>query len=357
MVSAIGWQGLGAVDSQKERSVLMDAFDQAGLASVPYNPGHQRGALLAIRLGAEWAAARGIPFLVHSAEDVVPWPNTMQKMIQLFRNGYDYVGSWYCDPPQYDMVNTQFFGAKTDLLLKLNPDSMDRDAEKTMWKLTAGCNRHLLPNADIGRYYATSSVSRCWLLNLRHAESLQGEALETLNDEVVQKRLAAYVDACRQQSDIWEHLPYLRYLATKCGSVVEFGTGRSTPAFLHAQPNKLLSVDLNPSDKVKGLLPLKGRTDFSVLQANDLEIDIEETDMLFIDTRHTCGQLRAELERHSPKIRRWIVLHDTVTFGERGEDGKSEGLWPAVQELVAGGGWKIKEHFTNNNGLTTLERR
>jgi len=37
--------------------------------------------------------------------------------------------------------------------------------------------------------------------------------------------------------------------------------------------------------------------------------------------------------------------------------GDGKGLWPAVEEFInEHPEWKIKERFTNNNGLTILER-
>ena len=66
------------------------------------------------------------------------------------------------------------------------------------------------------------------------------------------------------------------------------------------------------------LAPLAGRTDFHFTVGDTKAIDIEETDLLFIDTLHTYDQLAAELARHGMKARRWIVLHDTTTFATNG---------------------------------------
>jgi hypothetical protein len=71
-------------------------------------------------------------------------------------------------------------------------------------------------------------------------------------------------------------------------------------------------------------------------------VEIEPTDMLFIDTFHVYEQLRRELALHAGKARRFIVLHDTTTFGEKGEREGSRGLWPAVAEFLAvrAGDWR-----------------
>ena len=54
---------------------------------------------------------------------------------------------------------------------------------------------------------------------------------------------------------------------------------------------------------------------------------------------------------------KYIIFHDTTTFGQVGEGGQYPGLNPAINEfLLDNDDWFIKEIFTNNNGLTVLER-
>lgn len=158
--------------------------------------------------------------------------------------------------------------------------------------------------------------------------------------------------------DIGEHIPRLRDLASRVDRVTEFGvrTGASTMAFLYAGPKSLLSVDINDCPDVSRLRLDGDSTKFTFRQADTRETEIPETDLLFIDTLHTFDQLRVELARHSPKVAQKIVLHDTVTFGETGEDGTTPGLWQAVVDFVADGTWRIEEHRMNNNGLTVLQR-
>jgi GT2 family glycosyltransferase len=167
-----------------------------------------------------------------------------------------------------------------------------------------------------------------------------------------------YRRACLTPSDIHEHLPLLCALARGCGHVAELGTrtGVSTTAFLFAQPDRLDCYDRVRYPQVEELARLAGRTQFRFRQADVLTVDIEETDLLFIDTRHVYEQLCQELRRHGPKARRYIVLHDTTTFGERGEAPDSRGLWPAVQEFLAEGHFALERRYENNNGLTVLRR-
>lgn len=83
---------------------------------------------------------------------------------------------------------------------------------------------------------------------------------------------------------------------------------------------------------------------------------MEETDLLMIDSLHTYAHAAAEMAMHHHRVRRYIVLHDTETFGQRGEDG-GLGLWPAVEEFLAvHPEWRIRNRFYHDNGLTVLER-
>jgi tetratricopeptide (TPR) repeat protein len=167
-----------------------------------------------------------------------------------------------------------------------------------------------------------------------------------------------YHTACARSSDINEHLPKLFTLAKDCRRITELGTRTavSTTAFLYAQPERLICYDVCRWPEVDELQAVAGRTRFVFREANVLQVEIDETDLLFIDTWHVYDQLKKELQLHAPKTKKYIVLHDTATFGERGETDGHRGLWPAVEEFVAEGSFRIKERLENNNGLTVLER-
>ena len=183
--------------------------------------------------------------------------------------------------------------------------------------------------------------------------------------------LQVLYDSCvGHPSDINEHLPLLREYAAKCEHVTEMGmrgARGSTVAFLAAQPREFISWDLNPaaivSQAVLDLLPLAGRTQFQPRVGDSLKVEIEETDLLFIDTLHTATQLRDELLRHGmnnsrvSKVRKYLIFHDTVTFGTKGEDGTEPGLRSAIrwfQKEQAFPLWKLVVDAQNNNGLVVL---
>lgn len=168
-----------------------------------------------------------------------------------------------------------------------------------------------------------------------------------------------YIRACLIPSDINEHLPTLYDLARTCNSVTELGVrdGISTRAFLFAGV-KLRSYDLYLNPSVQELFKEAQimSKDVAYLIGNSLKISLEPSDILFIDTQHTYQQLKTELELHSSKISKFIVLHDMESFGKVSEDGTTPGLVQAVEEFLATHkNWQIKEKFTNNNGLWIIE--
>ena len=167
-----------------------------------------------------------------------------------------------------------------------------------------------------------------------------------------------YAERLTTDSDIFQHLPTLRSYAARCDHVTEFGVryGVSTFALLHAQPKRLVSYDIRPFALEKTVERVAGRTAFSFCQADVRDVTIEETDLLFIDTLHSYAQISRELELHAPRVRRFIILHDTTTFGHTDEGQPGPGLWPGVEAFLAGGTFSLREKFEHNNGLTVLER-
>jgi hypothetical protein len=170
-----------------------------------------------------------------------------------------------------------------------------------------------------------------------------------------------YEKAKKIPSDINQNVNILYELANQCETVVEMGvrTGVSTRAFLNTNV-QLISFDLQLDPQVNKLFELAKNNGKNVQYIIDdvLKIEIEETDLLFIDTLHTYEQLKKELKLHGNKAKKYIAFHDTHTFGLIGEDGSKNGLLNAVIDfMIENPHWKFKIHKTNNNGLTVLERK
>lgn len=180
---------------------------------------------------------------------------------------------------------------------------------------------------------------------------------------------------CNCPSDINMHLKTIMTYAKQCQHVTEMGVRGvvSTWALINALPQKIVCYDIVECPiQDASIVSRELDIDFNFIIADtvDPNLNIEQTDLLFIDTWHVYDQLKLELQYHSNKVNKYIILHDTTTFGDAGEmpstfytnhlekiDGKV-GLWPAVEEfLYSNRQWKIKEKFDHNNGLTVLERR
>jgi cephalosporin hydroxylase len=178
---------------------------------------------------------------------------------------------------------------------------------------------------------------------------------------------------------MYEHVKYLKSLCDDedVNHVTEMGTrtGVSTRAWLNSDVT-LRACDLKFDPSIKQLMDIaiKEGKDVSYYEGNCLEVEIEETDLLFLDTWHVYDQVTAELNLHASKAKKYIVFHDTITFGlvdeqnkvrfgipevdDKLKDGtKNVGIFNAiVQFMIENPEWRFKAHRTNNNGLTVIER-
>lgn len=196
--------------------------------------------------------------------------------------------------------------------------------------------------------------------------------------------LQLYEEHSNRPSDINEHIPVLRQLANECASVTEIGVrsivstwgilqGLSENSF---PQKKYLGIDLQypPSDQLQlaNKLAEENGIDFSFWAVNDMQIEIEPVDMLFIDSLHTYCHLTYELEAFSSKVQKYLCFHDTSDpWGNRDDDAyygnyseypswydrSKRGLWPAVSDfLERHPEWSLFERRTNNHGFTILEK-
>jgi hypothetical protein len=163
--------------------------------------------------------------------------------------------------------------------------------------------------------------------------------------------------------------------------------------------NGLLLASDTASSNTKPLLFLNGLQECNISElldyTKDLNIEIkyqwincldldftnegntnDTFDMVFIDTWHVYGQLKRELEKFSKISNKYIVMHDTTVDEYEGETIRCgmnaqvqseesgfpieeilQGLGKAIDEfLMNNPNWIIKKKYTNNNGLTILEK-
>lgn len=166
-------------------------------------------------------------------------------------------------------------------------------------------------------------------------------------------------------SDINCLLEYLKEYAGKCDFITEFGVRdpTSTYAFLAAYPKRLTSYDIIKHENV---WKAERYDNFEFILGSTLEVEIEETDMLFIDTHHTAQQVANELALHADKVRKYIGFHDWFTFRNRDESaykdqpqevyGIGPGIGVAIDDFLAKGTFRKVFETDINNGLLIIER-
>jgi hypothetical protein len=165
------------------------------------------------------------------------------------------------------------------------------------------------------------------------------------------------------QSDIWEHLPTLKRLASECDRIVEFGSAwcNSTFALLAGRPRWMRAYDLKRYEPAFTLVEDAARAggiDFAFEIQSSTNTEFGLIDLLFIDSAHYYEHCSEELAMHGGKVSKYIVFHDTTEFEFTNENRQGKGLWPAIEDYMAFTGcWHVAERYINSNGLTVLKRR
>ena len=150
-------------------------------------------------------------------------------------------------------------------------------------------------------------------------------------------------------------MPIIRKYALLCDTIIEMGVRGmvSTWALLAGYPLQMASIDIvDPAEhqgdvkeatkvaKENGIL-------WDFLKGSSLDFKFRRTELLFIDTIHSYEQLTQELELHSPRTTKYIIMHDT-NFPE---------MQKAINEFLTNNNdWKVKEVLNTLTGLTVLQR-
>lgn len=161
------------------------------------------------------------------------------------------------------------------------------------------------------------------------------------------------------ESDIVLHLPILEYYASQCNHVTEFGVreGHSTVALLSGCKGLVKSYDINRDNIVNILSSIELPCKWIFAQADTTKIEIDSTELLFVDTLHYYEHIKKELELHGNKSSRYLIFHDTETCGEIDRSGnQGKGILPAIKEFIKDD-WKTVYWTKHNHGLWVLERK
>ena len=193
----------------------------------------------------------------------------------------------------------------------------------------------------------------------------------------MEKILEKYNQHKNTYSDINEHLETLYNLGKECSHITEMGVRwvSSTWPLVYSNPKKMISYDILKNPNITEVINLCNEysINYSFEEKDVLQLEIEPTELLFIDTLHTYNQLIKELEIHSNKVLKYIVLHDTEHFGRVDEvvyqhasnvikeaPSTKAGLMTAVEDFLLtelGQSWELFRVYKNNNGLTVLKNK
>ena len=190
-------------------------------------------------------------------------------------------------------------------------------------------------------------------------------------------------------SNVFEHIPVLAEYAEKCTSVAELGVDHmvTTWAFLKGlrfnkkKKKNLTCVDIQakPTEfDSRAALAQKNRITMEFVLADSTKVSLPKVDLLYIDTAHHYGQLSRELEKHHPRVAKYIIMHNTEIDGKFGEvvrmcyymdvqkickehgftqEELVQGLQPAILGFInKHPEWRVEKHLPNNNGLTILSK-
>lgn len=198
----------------------------------------------------------------------------------------------------------------------------------------------------------------------------------TLRDTETVKQ---FYDLCYETpTAIAPHLPTLRHFASKCAHSAEFGVkrGASSSALLLGS-SRVSSWDIQPTQEAIHLQGLAGdRWNYQIGDSTQAVLPLD-VDLLFIDSLHTYQQVAKELMR-GLHVRKFLIFHDTMTFGTIGADGetgrpswdpgqggysasgpipaKHWGVMPAILEFMSiRPEWKVLQHNPESHGLLVLE--
>jgi hypothetical protein len=170
-----------------------------------------------------------------------------------------------------------------------------------------------------------------------------------------------YTQATIVPRDMEKHLPYLRTLAEGCQSVMEISKRKESSVALAYCPGKITLYNQENGEYHNRLLALHPRAAsifVSWQHPDSLPTPAPESyDLLFIDSVHTRKQLLHELSVYGVRASRFIVMHDTVLHGQKGQDG-GDGLVPAIKDFLdANPEWFIFHHTPEQYGLTVLGKQ
>jgi predicted O-methyltransferase YrrM len=118
----------------------------------------------------------------------------------------------------------------------------------------------------------------------------------------------------KNSGDMSSRLDWIKDNFAGLDSITEIGTyqGCSTSAWLKCLPKKLTCIDIvkNLDDATFKNAATAAGIVFEYIISDCLKLEIDQTDLLFIDTIHTEEQVFKELLLHGEKANTYLAFHD-----------------------------------------------
>jgi hypothetical protein len=176
------------------------------------------------------------------------------------------------------------------------------------------------------------------------------------------KNLSEWYEAAKKNPcDFHEHVDTLRDLVKKCDHVTQIGIwGKPSRVAIAvgtlSNVGNAVFVDYSPAQRPEW-------TDLKRFLGDNFEgkewqpfAEIDETDLLFIDTYHTAEETLNLFNKLAPKVRKYLVVHTTEIYGEKGDNG-GPGVLVGVRQFVhENREWTVIRQDRNNYGLVVLSR-
>jgi glycosyltransferase involved in cell wall biosynthesis len=238
------------------------------------------------------------------------------------------------------------------------------DQESTLWNNIVG---HLEVGWDLAEMKAQYLSGNEATKSPKIPEALWDKTLAAALADTEPPRMGywksledAFQASATTSPDFSQHVPTLRDLARLCESAVELthhghGTVGLLAGLADREGTSLTTIHEAPCGETDRLVDVAGKCSFKKEVGKWTGRSIPKCDLLFIDTRHNAGQLSQELMEHAPNVRKFIVLHDTNIYGEKGDNG-GPGLMHAIRGYLAWSGlrWSVYSHTKEQYGLTVL---
>jgi len=170
-----------------------------------------------------------------------------------------------------------------------------------------------------------------------------------------------------------DHFGAIKRYTEMSKSVTEFSNIReSTLAFAGSLPEDAeflhsFQTELDPSYNVilkndpnwKFKLEFAGMEGHNFESGEAVETEIEQCDLLYLDVRSDAGYLSACLNKHGDKVNKFIFIHGTQDYGERGPkvgDNHLPGVRHAIEPWIRKTDWFIVDHVPQQGGMTVLSK-